>query len=84
MPYKQKSAPAVKYGNIQEVVKNKLKRRQFLFRFNPDGSCYYELGEYRISVEDFERKYPIEILPLCKKGENSDRTKNWLYNKKSY
>jgi hypothetical protein len=84
MPYKQKSALPVKYGNIQEVMENKLKRCKFSFRYNPDGTCYYEMGEYRLSVEEFENKYPIEILPLFRKGENSDRTKNWLYNKKSY
>jgi hypothetical protein len=84
MPYKLRSAPLVKYGNIQEVMQNKLKRNKYLFRYNPDGSHYYELGEYQLSVEDFESKYPIEIMPLYRKGENSDKTKNWMYNKKSY
>lgn len=84
MSYKQRGLPPVKYGNIQEVLKNKNQRNKYLFRFNPDGTCYYELGEYKLTAEEFESKYPIEIMPLFRKGENSDKTKNWLYNKKSY
>ena len=84
MPYKQKNVPIVKYGNIQEVLKNKYERNKYLFSYNPNGNCYYELGEYKLTVEQFESKYPIEIMPLFIKGENSDKTKNWLYNKKSY
>jgi hypothetical protein len=84
MPYKQKTTPVVKYGNIQEVMRNKLKRSYFSFRYNPDGTCYYQLGDHKFTIEDFEKRYPIELMPSFKKGENSDRTKNWMYNKKSY
>lgn len=84
MAYRLKSKPIVKYGNIQEVIKNKYRRSLFLFRYNPDGTCYYELGGIRLTIEQFEERYPIELIPFFNKGENSDRTKNWIYNKKSY
>lgn len=79
---RQKSA--IKVSNISQVVNNQLTRAYTPFTINEEGKGFYVVGEVLIPEEEFNNLHPVQLLPLHNKGNNSDRTKNWLHGGKSY
>lgn len=84
MPKRKLENPIMAITNLQEVIKNKQERNKYMFTYEPNGLCYYTVNGKKINPIDFDKMFPIEFKRSLKKGENSDRTKNWIYNKKSY
>lgn len=75
--------------NVAEYVNNKTIRDNLPFTILPSGESYYTFNGEKISPDRLEKLLPITV-PIVNidmkryKGENSDRTKNWFYDKKSY
>jgi len=84
MPRRKKENPIDAISNLHEVIKNKNERNKYSFTFEPNGLCYYTIGDRKINVIDFEKMFPIDFKRNFRKGENSDRTKNWINDVKSY
>jgi hypothetical protein len=75
--------------NVAEYIKNKQIRDSLPFTIRPTGEAVYILNGSDITPEQLEKLFPttdpIVSVDLKKyKGENSDKTKNWFYGKKSY
>lgn len=70
-------------ANVCEVMKMKQERAKFTFRITPEGTGYLVDGKL-ISEKEFDAMYPTQLKPSMKKGRNSDRTKNWMFDEKSY
>ena len=71
-------------GNVKEVLENKLIRSKYTFTYECNGDGYYTVDGEKITIEEFNILFPIELKPPAPKGENYDRTKNWLHGNKSY
>lgn len=71
-------------ANIAEVVKNKEIRYSYIYRYEPSGKGYYIKGKEIIGEKEFNEKYPIEIKAPPPKGDNPDKSKNWIYDRKAY
>jgi hypothetical protein len=84
MPRRKKENPIELIINLHEVIKNKQERNKYSFTYEPNGLCYYNIGEQKINPIAFDKMFPIEFKRGFKKGENSDRTKNWINDLKSY
>lgn len=62
-----------KISNLKEVIRNKLLRNLFTFRFDGhSGKGYYIMGERRLTVKQFNDEFPIEPLPVRLKGKDPD------------
>lgn len=83
MPTKLRPLNAIKIGNATQHVKNLLIRRYTPYRITPEGEYYLLDGEL-IPVKDFNKMYPLDLLPIQRKGCNSDRTKNWIHGQQSF
>lgn len=70
--------------NIQEIVKNKALRNLYIFTYKPDGKNYYTVNSKKISVDQFNEMFPIQLTKHNPKGNNYDKTKNWMHGEKSY
>ena len=79
--HKRKSA--IKVAGIGEYVANKTMRAKAIFTITPDGSFYFVEGE-RIGEAEFNKKYPLTLKPIAFKGENQDRSKNWINDEPCY
>lgn len=64
----------LKVTGIAEYIRNKAKRKEALFTITPTGSFYFHEGE-RMPESEFNNLYPVELKPVCYKGENCDGTK---------
>lgn len=84
MPRRKKENPIDVVSNLQEVIKNKNERNKYTFTYEPNGLCYYTVNGKKINPIDFDKMYPIVLKKSLKKGQNSDRTKNWINDMKSY
>ena len=71
-------------GNVKEVMANKLARSKYTFTYKSNEDCYYTVDKKKLTIEEFNTLFPIEFKPPAPKGENYDRTKNWLHGDKSY
>lgn len=64
---------------------NKQKRDNLLFRIEPTGESYYLAGQgVKLTSRELDQYYPLGLKirtfnPDKWKGENSDKTKNWMY-----
>lgn len=84
MPTKIRPANSIKVSNIAAVIKRKYFRMYTPYRITPNEEYYLVNGE-KVSVSQFNILYPeISLLPIRNKGGNSDRTKNWLHDQKSF
>ena len=81
---KNKTRSAIKVGNISQVVNNQTKRAYTPFVIDEQGQGFYRVGELLIPEAEFNRLHPVQLLPIHRKGNNQDRTKNWLHDEKSY
>lgn len=80
----ERQKTAIKVGNISQVVTNQAIRSYTPFTINEEGEGFYRVGEELIPEHEFNRLHPVQLLPLHRKGNNQDRTKNWLHDEKSY
>jgi len=64
----------LKVTGIAEYIRNKAKRKETLFTITPEGGFYFDEGR-RIKESEFDSLYPVELKPVCYKGENCDGTK---------
>lgn len=65
-------------GNIKEVIENKEKRNKYLFTYERNGNNYYTVDGRKVSVEAFNRMFPIKFKRNLNKGKNCDGTKTWM------
>ena len=84
MPRKPRENPINNISNLAKMMENKIKRNSYIFTYNCDGTNYYKVDGEEVSVKDFEERFPINLVFRADKGENSDKTKNWMQDKKSY
>ena len=81
----EKAKNALKVTNISNVLESEQRRNNVPFVFNPNGESYYIHEREEINESQFNRLYPLEkLIKTAYKGENSDRTKNWMQDQKSY
>lgn len=81
----EKAKNALKVTNISNVLASEKKRNDTPFVFNPNGESYYLHEGKEINESQFNRLYPVEkLIKTAYKGENSDKTKNWMHDGKSY
>jgi hypothetical protein len=79
-----KTRNAIKVDNIQEVVANRNIVKTTPFVYKSTGESYYLLDGKKVSIEDFESMFPLDLKPVAPKGANYDKTKNWVFGDKSY
>ena len=69
--------PALISTNIKKVAENRILRAKASWVINPQGECYFLLGQDKINEKHFELIFPIEIkkdTPLngyCNSYQNS-------------
>jgi hypothetical protein len=74
--------------HIATYLANKEKQESTPFKII-GGTGYYIVDGKPIHKDEYESQYPIEPIitlddPKRWKGENKDKTKNWMHDKKSY
>jgi hypothetical protein len=76
--------PPPKIINLAEVIRNKNERNKHSFVYKGNGESYYLMKGKKVSVKDFNKKFPIDYVYDAGKGDNKDKKKNWINDKKSY
>lgn len=74
----ENSKTAIKVSSIAQMVSNKQTRKSTSFVFNHSGERYYLHDGIKVSEEDFEKRFPIDMPPLIFKGVNCDGRKVWM------
>ena len=70
---------------LSEYFTNQSIRRNTPSTIMPDGTCFYKTEMGNIPFKEFEEMYPLGIITkYTEKGDNSDRTKAWMQDKRSY
>lgn len=76
---------ALKVTNITNVLQSESLRANTPFVFIPGAESYYLHEGKEVEQRQFEKDYPLaKFIKTAYKGENSDRTKNWINDEKSY
>lgn len=76
---------SLRVTNISKALESERLRSNTPFVFIPYSESYYLHEGKEISENQFNILYPIERLQKTSyKGENSDRSKNWINDVKSY
>ena len=84
MPTKIRPVNAIKVSNVCAALERKRFRLNTPSRITPEGE-FYLLDGVEVPVQEFNKMFPeISLVPVAKKGGNSDRTKNWMHDAKSY
>ena len=75
--------PYLKIKNVTEYVTNSNKRMFTPFRVKPDGSMFYIVDGEEVPKDEFEKQYPVRIIPT-KALNNIDKRQHWLHDEQSY
>lgn len=74
----ENSKTAIKVSSIAQMVSNKQTRKTTPFIFNHSGEKHYLYEGIKVSEEDFEKRFPVDMPPLIFKGTNCDGRKVWM------
>jgi len=65
-------------NNIMEVLKNKRERNKYVFTYINDDQNYYTVGKEKLSIAEFNKRFPIEVKKINKKGDSANKNMSWF------
>ena len=65
-------------NNIMEVLRNKKERNKYLFTYVNDKENYYTVGKDRLSVSEFNKRFPVHLKKINKKGDSANKNMSWF------
>lgn len=71
-------------ANISQVVNNKTVLKYTPYRIDFERGNFYLVNGCEVPAKEFESNYPVMLLPSASSGNNCDKRKLWMQNKKSY
>lgn len=65
-------------NNIMEVLKNKRERNKYVFTYISEDENYYTVGDKKLSIAEFNKRFPIEVKKVNKKGDSANKNMSWF------
>lgn len=75
----EKNRANISNGNFAKYVERKQMHQRSCFRYKPDGSTFYVIGNAEIPEKDFKEMYPIGLISRSKYNDRADPRQKVIY-----